>query len=218
MKLLSIELSQASRLVRFHREQGGVFWPDAVAKLRDRYSFLRVPNAPEEFDLSKGVRFNHGKFRSSTGQITIDLFQYWPNGVLAQSNATVEATSEFLRDLVEFTAKEWGFELMGENPSHFCESHLVVQSEIDLCALVTVPKIIADTINAEMVKRGFPHQYITSRFDLHFDPVQFRRPVFPTFAIERRIQEPFTANQFWTRAPLPTRDHLVLLESLERLA
>ena len=218
MKLIRIQLSQAARIIAFGNDRGGVYWPDAIAALQTRYGFLEVPKVLRELDAGKGVTFRHGKFQSGDSPVVVDLFQYFPSGIVAQSSATVESTELFLSDLIEFVTSEFDLQTDTQFKNNFVESKIVVKSEINLDALLSVQSTILDFINSETESRGFSNRFVTTGFEIGYDPVAHSRPVLSTFSLHRRINEQFDQNLYYSRAPLTTAAHLSLLEKIEELA
>lgn len=216
MKLKQIQLSQVARIITFRNDRGGVYWPDAIAAMQARYGFLEVPKDFSELDLGKGVAFRQGKFQSDR-PVVIDLFQYYPAGILAQSSATVENTELFLLDLIEFVSSEFDLQTDSRFENNFVESQIVVESEINLGALLSVQSTILDFINSEMESRGFPSRFVTTGFEIGYDAVAYPRPGLAAFTLQRRINEQFDRNLYYSRAPLNTAAHLSLLKEIEKL-
>lgn len=217
MKLKEIQLSQVARFITFGSDRGGAYWPDVIAAVQARYGFTDVPKDLSELDPGKGVDFLHGKFESAGGPVVINLFKYYSAGILAQSSATVENTELFLIDLIEFASSEFDLQTDSRFESNFVESQIVVESKIDLDALLTVQSKIIEFINAEIASRGFVHHFLTTGFEIGYDSVAYPRPGLSAFTLQRRLNEPFDSNLYYSRAPLTTNAHLSLLANLEKL-
>lgn len=215
MELVAIEMSRIIYLTKVVRPAGQTYLPDAVTKLLQRYSFAKYPSVD---DLSREVSsFGIGKF----DDIQIDEFNIYADGVIVAARAPTEKLDAFLADVFSWAEKELGMvQAATARPEKFIESSIVVKSAKDL-AFALAPKTEAiEILNSAFANRaadGDP--YRLSGFLIDCDPIQYlgrRKPM--RFAVERRVNEPYSENIFFSHAPLHTAEHVKLLAKLENLS
>jgi hypothetical protein len=214
MELVAVQNSRVVYLTYLYRPTGQLYLPEAVAKLIQRYSFVKYPTAE---DLLKDIHpFGMGKFND----IQIDEMKIYPDGVIASSRSDSDLVDSFLRDLFDWAQKEFGFvQGITAKPERHYESYLIVKSKCDL-ALAQKPRHdITEDFNKLWRKKYFDEAYLPAGFALDCDPHNFsgrRKPM--AFDLARRIGVPFEENVFFSTAPLTTKDHLALLSRLEDVA
>lgn len=223
MKLISILLGQSIQLIKANPPTGGIYMPDAVKALQQRYRFVQIPTTLNEFDPSKGITFNHGKFvlKKSLGpkEIVIDTFQIFNNGVLVNTTSYAEDADVFLDDVIKWTVETFGSEIYPDQPikklyTSQVEVMLDNQPGIYLPKSNIIGKEIVDLLN------GYGHKSLpfeVSSLTMHFDITQMKIPTVGPFVLSRREGHPYSSNIFFSQAPLKTSDHLALLKKLEMM-
>src|SRR5580704_219542 len=113
MNITNITLSQAVRFMKLQAPRGGnVYILRIVRGLEERYGFLRSPRSIDEYNFANGVTFEQGDF---LGQFSIDRFQVYENGLLAQAKVTTDALDELLDDVINWAMAELRINV--DNPS-----------------------------------------------------------------------------------------------------
>jgi hypothetical protein len=214
MELAAVENSRIILLTRRVRPAGQIYLPDAAVKLVQRYSFAKFPSMEEL--IREPIAFSIGKF----GDVQINEFQIYQDGIVVSSRAPTEVLDAFISDLFSWSEMEFGMvEAADAKPEKFIESSLVVKSTKDLALCISPASAVIDVVNDALRRQvtGVPYQL--SGFSLEADPGALldrrRRPI--RFAVERRANTSFNDNIFFSVAPLHTKDHLAVLASMEAL-
>lgn len=232
MKLLAVLFSQSMRFIRFANPMGTIYMPDAVKALQDRYGFIQVPTSLQEYDLTKGVAFSHGKFalqkrlslkgvepEFKSDVIVIDKFQIYGNGMLAETKSFVESADLFIDDVIRWGTEKFGLRLLEDPPVRkLFMSQLEVKLDTPvLSSLVQQSNPITKQLSSYFKNYDIecPPFEINS-FAFHYDLTNCQAPAPTAFNIERRAGHPYSSNVYFSGAPLTTRDHLDLLTILDK--
>lgn len=217
MELVAIDDTRIIYLLQLHRPTGQIFLPEAIAKLIARYSFAKFPPL-EELSLRRDFNsFEMGKFQN----VQIQELRIYGDGIIVSSRSNSKILDAFVDDLFSWSAKELGLvPVVISKPEKYYESSLVVKSSNDLTAVMGMKSDVAASLNQLLSKSNYKARlFKPSGFlmdcDVHEQGGQ-RKPM--KFVLERRLSVPFEENVFFSQAPLPTDDHLIFLETIERLA
>jgi hypothetical protein len=214
MELVSVDNSRIIFLTQVHRPAGQLYFPDAVGKLVNRYSFLKAP-APDQ--ATHPFVFGLGKFEDA--QIT-ELSLY-PDGFIVSSASDTDIIDAFIRDLMSWAESDLGLVPMpGSKTETFYESSIVIKSKVDL-SLALQPEIddLAGTLAGALKSAGITRSLKLSGFLLDFDPDDFKGKRKPfRLLVDRRVGIPFSDDLFFSQGPFRTKDHLNVLRSFETLA
>lgn len=213
MKLVQYETSRVVFLTHVIRPGGQLYVPDAIAKMAQRYSFVKTPSVDQQaFPLTFGI----GKFRET--QITeLGIFN---DGVIVSAASDTDVIDAFIDDLLTWTKKEFHLVAL-DTIAHdkFYESNVVVQSTVDLSATLGPTIELKDHISAALTSAGIAAPLHLSGVLFDFDTADFmgkRKPL--RFVIDRRIGVVFSQKLFFSQGPFKTKDHLKVLSSLEASA
>jgi hypothetical protein len=209
MELVGIENSRIIFLTQIHRPSGQLYFPDAAAKLVERYSFVKVPN----LDQPLPYVFSIGKFQDA--QIT-ELTIYG-DGLIVSSASDTDLLDAFIEDLLSWATKDLGLvQMTAAKSEKFYESSIVVKSISDLPKALGPQNDVTATLKAAMKSAQIKSSFELSGFILDLDPGDFVRKRKPfRFVVDRRVGVPFVDNVFYSRAPFRTQDHLLVLRLLE---
>jgi hypothetical protein len=210
MKLQNILFSQTIRLGKISGPGGGTIYGVNLARAcEERYGFLQAPRVLADFDTSKGITFLHGFF----AKVVIDKFQIFPNGALAEAKVDTDECDRFLDDVLKWVQERAGATFLPAEPSRAYSSHLEVQSDVILER--SFPMLSAFGREIANVLRSYGHatpDYVLS--GLSFGSLQNDAS---GFKFEGREGPNVPHGIFFSQARLRTRDHLRMLEALERL-
>lgn len=231
MQLLSVIFSQSLRIVRSTNPMGTIYMPDAIKELENRYGFLEVPKSLQEYDLQKGINFLHGKFSLKkrmhfkgmldavrTDELVIDRLQLFHNGLLVETRSYVESADMFLDDVIDWGTERFGLRLLEDPPIRkvFSSQVEVKFNQSPIPALVPRQGGVIKSLAANFKAYGLEWpQFEASGISFHCDTKTAEVPAPTFFGLERRTGFPYSSNIFFSTAPLLTRDHLKLLESLD---
>ena len=188
---------------------------DMAKGLEARYKFLEIPKTVGEYEFNKGVTFAGGIFN---GKPVINRFQIFTNGLLSESNKGTELCDEFFDDVISWANKEFGFEFSEqENPGRLYENEMEFESILPLDNLFSPIACITQKIPELLLEYGQQkHVYEFTGLVFNVDATKAPKPTPAQFTLERRTSHSHDENLYYSRAPLRTRDHIELLEILER--
>lgn len=213
MELIAHELSRVVYLTNVARREGGVFLPELAQKVLQRYSFVKFPNVD---DLQRESQtFGLGKFQ----ELQVDELKVYSDGVIVSGKCNTGMLEAFVADLFGWIKAEFGLEELSIlKPEMHFESGLLFRPKVDITTILSPPKRVANLIERTMLE-ATQEEYQPTTIYFEADTVGLsgrRRP--NRFTVERRIGLPFSANVFYSQAPLRSESHFALLEGLEALA
>lgn len=219
MKLLSVEIARSIWMFDLGLlNPKGISFQDSFEKLGARYQFSKFPRNLLDLNEQKALAFQVGTFVNSAKVPITVSFNVYNNGFVAETLSTTDDATEFLQDLTKWLAKEFDFAVPSGNNLH--KGHLSqVGVELETSLSPLNPKIAAfvERLNAQFRSvDGKP-----KRFDIasvSFWTEEFGEPNAPSsFRLERKWGKQFTSNQYFSQAPLETRQHLDLLREFEKI-
>lgn len=214
MKVLSIEFGQVSWIFDVSLPNGGLYLPESVPKLLEKYGFVKFPTTDELLAESTNAAFEHGTY----SKILIRKFAIYNDGLVAESKAGNEAARDFLDDFMDWAKVEFGATVSGvDEPYRIYDSRMIVQMDMDLQAQMKFTSPILEQLQEHMVDYGLPKEdYDIYGFSLQTDQTSITNKYTSPFRVERRIGKAFDKNVYFCAAPLKTNDHESLLRKLER--
>ena len=203
---------------------GSVYMPDALPLLIERYSFSLPPNLSTPWNqvLEQGLKFELGKFKGHDNEENLieDLTVY-NNGIVVTAEST-DISQAFIDDLFE-----WGPEAIGLRvaKSAFALkaflSEIVVEFNSSVDRALTRLTTLLDSFRSSL-KRNYDAEFpaisvaaLRLDYERAVTPLAFQN--LAVFNVERRLNHRFTENVYLCQAPLPTGDHIKILEQLEVL-
>jgi hypothetical protein len=193
--------------------RGEVFFPEIVQELVKRYSFQKFPKTLEEFDQSKGIEFLEGK----TGNNSIQKFVIFNTLLIVETRSSTTDSKEIMEGMLEWGAAKFGLTYRpGMIRRYAYVSDLSFYSE---APLLNVSPVLANlAAKASRLLTDIwqePVQYESVNLTVGHDPMARKYGIAP-FSITRRAEARFSENKYFSEAPLPTDDHIALLEEFER--
>lgn len=192
--------------------RGRAYFPGMVPALAARYGFVKFPQKLEDFDDSKGVTFEGGRYKD----VTIQRVQIFTNVMVVETASSTTDSEKILED-----ALLWGSETFGllYRPGMIKRkayvSQLTFYSESMLSKLNPALLRVAQILNARVPQYfGYELKYKPSAFAVSYDPLEIRNGA-AQFSIEARAEVPYVENKYFSTAPLPTEEHIELLRTLE---
>lgn len=221
MKLQSILGGRAVRLQRFIQPLGGMHLSKVVAALQERYSFVKVPRALEEFDETRGVEFQHGKFTvihdNGPKDIVVDKFTVYTDGVVADTRSYTEDADAFIDDVIKWSISTLGISIPSSQiVGRYYISNLEVVLESNLGEYISASTVLADQLAGCMAKYGLKFgSFEVTGINMNFDRTS-TQSLLSAYTLQRREGIPFESKLYFSSAPLKTRDHISMLEVLDR--
>lgn len=193
----------------------GVNGPEVIAKIQQRYEFLKVPDpAMTREEANKiGYKFGTGQIPLKGRKSVVVEFAIYTDGIVADAKNS-EIAETFLRDVMKFMRSEFEFrEFTTEPKTHFW-NQLVVEFEKPLNGLFPSISKISEAICRHL---GTEMTMNLARFDLQLEERVTKDSPPPKFILERRIGAPFKNERYYSSAPIRTESHVAVLEEIERL-
>lgn len=212
MKLLSIDISTLTILGFTSRTANQIYLPLLLRNFLDRYHFLKYPE--NLLATSSKYEFAHGIF----GDGAIDTLEVYQDGFVVGSKSNTEFLDAFAEDLLDFLSDQWDISLVKSNSvDRMYQSALVIETEKDILRPLQSADRLADAVQKSLsMTTGLDVEFSPFGFSLSADQAKISTMRPPVFKIERRIGIEYQFNQYFTAAPLRTKDHLALLEDWEQ--
>ncbi len=214
MKLLAIEMSRVTALFRAERLSGQAYLPHVATQVTERYRFSSAPRSIEELRGAK-VEFKHGLFEGNA----IEALEVYNDGIIVTSRSDTDFLDKFTSDLRLWLGKDHGFsEFETHAVNRMYDSTLLVETGRDvfkpLDAYAELSRMIENELRASS---GLEITY--QNYGLALSADQTRNPALKPipFRFERKEGIDFSHNHFFATAPLKTKQHLKILEHMERL-
>jgi hypothetical protein len=193
--------------------RGKVYFPELVNALVERYGFAKFPQKLEEFDESKGVTFQSGRSK----EFAIEQVQVFDHAIYVDTHSSTADSEKFFYEVLTWLSKDMG---LAFNPNMVKRKTYVSQVTFFSDAMQKVYHPAMAKVAKRLSQRvpeyyGQPLEYQPSGFMVTYDPLTIKSGP-ANFTIDRRADTLFTENKFFSTAPLPTEEHIALLEELER--
>jgi len=217
MKIISNETGKISQVFVADEIKpiAGTYPPELIRLISERYGFSSSPSVAE---LAAGkVPFKHGRLIAGNRKINVQSLSLHNDGLVIAASNTDDA--EFvLQDALAWGAEKFGFREPQTPPQTFIENHAVVEfsgspkSAINTFEKIRVlyEKLLEATYNRK-IKAHF------SRLGIGADQTEISPLMRPDFGIERRIGMPYSADRYFSVAPLRTDAHWDLLQAFDEL-
>jgi hypothetical protein len=215
--LISTEHGQSLQLFVAEevRPSSGLYLPDLIRKISEKYAFAVVPTNFETI-MREGAKYKEGRFVTEGRTIAIKELGFFVDGVLAVTWNTDDAEI-VLNDLIIWAAQNFGFrEPRTKLPRRFVSS-VVVEFDVEFSKAITVFDELREGLTTAIKKNyGDDPEINASKITFSADPTTLRPQTTFEFNIERRAGRPFSENRYFSSATLPTASHLDLLGAFER--
>ena len=215
MQLASVILARAIAYVESFdlNPRGKVFYPELVQSLVERYKFQKFPKGSDEFDESKGVVFEDGKF----GSKIIQKFTIFTTLLALETRSNTADSQQLIEDMLIWAAKKFGLAYVPGMIKHFGYiSDLTFYSDVPILGAACQPLIdlAAKTGAALSEIHKEPFEYYPANLAVGHDPLSRKNGIAP-FTITHRAEARYSENKYFSEAPLPTDIHIAFLEEFE---
>jgi hypothetical protein len=192
--------------------RGGICFPDLVREVAKYYRFQKSPQTFEEHDLSKGVEFLEGR----SGKRTISKFVIWPNILIIETTSSTDDSKSLLEEFLVWGKEKFGLVYEPGMIRRFgYVSDLTFYSDVPMLSVSPLlDRIARKTSDALTEIWNEPVCYEPLDLKVGHDPLKRKWGIAP-FQITRRAETEFSANKYFSEAPLPTNMHISLLEEYE---
>jgi len=196
---------------------GRSLFPDVFEWLKGLYEFEKVPSSVTDVDETKGLVFSRGRYEIKDKPMNIDVdveLKIYHDGMVANSQSSTKYTDAFLEDTLTSLSVEFGMRYGSE----MIKRKLYV-SELNVKSNKSLRGINPELEHfAEGIRQLLPAK---QSVEFEFGGVSFwpRQTLPPTpmvaFHIERKANTDQSEQKYFSRAPLQTDDHIVLLNEFE---
>ena len=215
MKLLSVLQARTVAFLEvdelFSRQH--ILDPEVTPTIVERYGFLRAPEKVDDYlDGQKGIQFSFGRWEGTV----INQLVLYTHGIAVETGTSTDISERILYDVLN-----WGASALKLNyhPDMIKRkayvSGLMFSTDVPLNALHPKLRGIGERLSGSVessLGHAFPYEVTSISFG--YDTTHMK-PSAPIFTIERRADVPFSENKHFSTAPLPTNEHLKLLEDFE---
>jgi len=192
--------------------KGGIYFPDIVREIVKQYRFQKFPQTLEEHDLVKGVEFLEGQ----SGKRTISKFAIWPNILVLETRTSTDESKILLEEFLKWGKEKFDLAYEpGMIRKYGYVSDLTFYSDAPILSANPILDRIAERTTEALTEIWQePVSYVPLELKVGHDPLLRKWQLAP-FQIARRAETEFSANKYFSEAPLPTDLHISLLEEYE---
>jgi hypothetical protein len=215
MQLASVILARALLFVESFdlNPRGKVYYPDIVEGLVEKCGFQKFPQKLEDFDETKGVEFLSGRW----GDVTIEAVKIYNNGILLDTRISTAESERIIGEALTWAASKFG---LVYSPKMITRrgyvSNLTFRSDAPILGKDNSPvaRLVQGVSEAFSKITGDKTPWGPSILTLNSEHIP-RKPLHAPFTIQRRAETTFSENKYFSEAPLPTDQHIALLEAFE---
>jgi hypothetical protein len=199
--------------------KGKSIFPDLFDWLKATYHFEKIPKSVDDRDPHGGWAFSKGDFQVKE-EIFIDVdLAIYNDGLVATTYSSTDETEAFLANVLELAGKEYSLVF---NPSMVRRklylSEVNVETKGSLSRISQALNEFAGKVSSALnFDSGLGFEVTGIGFGADLTALPPSKQLFSGFAFERKAGAPFSENRFYSKAPLPTHQHLALLDELEKL-
>lgn len=216
MKLLSIATARFIGAISTMElnPRGLLVYPALIEGLIDKYGFLVSPDEDEVFDEQKGINFEDGAWNN----IAIDKVTIFSDGIVVNTRSSTSDAEAIFNEALEWASASYGLTYQPQMVSkRRYVSELVFHSEARLDGLNSKLHSFNDQVSDTLMKfTDLNAKFELSGVGFHYDNSDLKISV-TQFRIERLENSPYAENKYYSIAPLPTDEHLRLLEEFETI-
>ncbi len=218
MKVITYEGGRVLDLVPLeeYRPAGGLYLPDFINSIRQRYSFVSATDLAEA--MKSGAKFEMGKQVIGGETVAIKELSVYSDGLICEA-PTTNLADQILDEFVEWATVSFGLSER-TTPQRRTYTNAIVcvfdkSLETGLGALGRTCGLLSQAMKDAY---GWEHEFNLFRLGFNVDPKTAPNLRATNFVLERRILTPntYSENRYYSIAPLPTVAHERLLETIER--
>jgi hypothetical protein len=190
---------------------GKLRFADLVNPLVAEFGFLKFPQKVEDFDFEKGITFGSGR----SGDIVIESMVVYQNAIYLQSLSSTEDSQKTLIELLEWGKTNLGLTFKPEIIRRWAYiSALAFATDFPILRDLSKPLDNMARKASKITQDIFGVEYFPITVALGHDPMKRQHGVL-NFTISHRVATNIEENRYFSEAPLPTTDHIRMLQELE---
>jgi hypothetical protein len=220
MKLKSVITARAIWLfdIQDLNPKGKSIFPDLFEWLKEQYHFGKFPKAIDDRDQHGGWAFSDGDFQVKEEIFIAADLAIYSDGLVATTHSSTSDTEAFMENVLESACKDFSLVFdpqMVRRKMYLSEINVTAEGSLSVInpALSEFARQISSALSLDGAQE-FQPVGISFGSDQTITPIS--KQLFTGFSLERKIGAPFSENRYWSKAPLPTDQHLSLLEEFER--
>lgn len=191
----------------------GISLRGVFEEIGKRYRFAKAPANEIDFDEQRSLAFKAGTFTGARKIPVIVGLNVYNDGLVADTVSSTDETTEFLTDLASWLSDTYGLIVPKERKVNYL-SQIDFRSEVSLTNLNRQLGTFAE--NLQNLRRSADNNYEVGSIQFWTEDIGKPGSAAPV-KIERKITAPFSANHYFSQAPLPTTDHIRLLTEFEAI-
>lgn len=199
----------------------GLLQRDLVDYLNKTYNFNQIPDTSPGQPAQPFLQFQSGEFVHEEKKLPIAALFVLPDGDVVNTQDTT--TSDIiLNDFISRLDSEFGYRFGDAKTERLYASAIVVEPSEKFVksmeAISAIQAVVNDLIDPG--SRSYQLKRLSFSHDLAAQATQqvtVAGLIPPDFTIERRANEPFARNRFFSVAPLSTEAHIRMLEKIEKV-
>ncbi len=189
----------------------GMSWKGVIEEIGKRYRFAKAPKNELDFDEQRSLSFKAGTFTGARNVPVMVGLNIYNDGMVADTTSSTDETTEFLNDLAKWLNDTYGLAVSKERRVIYL-SQINFQSEVSLTNLNRRLEAFAE--NLENLAKSAGRHYEVGSIQFWTEDVGKPGSLAPV-TIERKLSVPFSANHYYSQAPLQTTAHIDLLNEFE---
>jgi hypothetical protein len=210
-----------ARTIQFFKIGSPGYLPEIAQKIKERYEFVVSPRSEDLLsqspDATKAAEFKHGRVKNIEGRsVIIQQLAVFPDGIVADTTTSTEDSDLFISDLYTWAQGELSADVKLGHRRYI--SNLEFQTTNPLEIYAPIFGSIGNAVTKLLSDYGLdvaPYQF--SKLTLNIDEIGAVPPQPAAFQLERRAKVAFKENMWFSQAPLKTKDHIKVLQDLEKV-
>jgi hypothetical protein len=216
MELLSIRTARFIGAISTSElnPRGLLVYPTLIDGLVERYGFLVAPDENAVFDEEAGIVFEDGAWNN----VAIDKVTIFTDGIVIDTRSTTKDSEAIFEEALTWAAASYGLTYKPEMVSRrVYVSEIVFRTQGVLGSLNAKLDPLAERLSGLLKQySGFAVKHEVTSIGFHYDHTDSKfTPA--SFRVERLENSPFSQNKYYSSAPVPTEDHIALLEEFEAI-
>jgi hypothetical protein len=190
----------------------GISLKGVFEEIGKRYRFAKAPANELDFDEQRSLAFKAGTFTGARNVPVMVGLGIYNDGFVADTTSSTDEATEFLNDLAKWLNDTYGLAVPKERKVAYV-SNIDFQSEVSLTNLNRRLEAFADNLEALSINKA---RYEVGSIQFWTEDTGKPASSAPV-KIERKLSAPFSANHYFSQAPLPTTVHMELLSEFEAI-
>jgi hypothetical protein len=190
----------------------GMSLKGVMEEIGKRYQFAKTPKNELDFDEQRSLSFKSGTFLGQRKVPALVALNIYSDGIVADTMSSTDESTEFLTDLAKWLSDTYGLNVPKERKVNYL-SQIDFQMEATLVDLNPRLRPLLKQVEGRIGSKS-PLDVAS----IQFWTEEFGKPGTPAaIKVERKIPAPFSADHYFSQAPMPTKEHIALLNEFEAL-